>query len=422
MKIHIKTVYFLLIINLLTCKCVKEKPDFCELIDIESHINNFEQLNISQFSDLITYVPLETIENQSFGIVGISDISGNLILFSGECLLYDTSGRFINKIGNQGRGPKEYRFYENACFGYHNNLFFQDLYDLLEFDLDGSFIKRYKNIFVIEADKYIKYWQPLNDSTFFGNIGNSNGQIDLKAIILNNNGEVKYSYKNFELFHLKQTLYGGYPALASFYKYDNKLFYKAFYNDTLFYLSNNFELIPRYVFRLGKFREPIEERDLLLNDNCVYVVKIFQTPDYLFIVCDFRNHYPAKRLTPLEIMPGIRPIWYNSRYILGIYDLKTRKLTFSKPTSTDNPLNTSGLYNDIDGGPRFMPQRMVNDSTMVMCITAKRLKEHIASDEFKGNISKYPEKKKKLEEMANRLTEFDNPILMFVTFVRKSNK
>lgn len=51
-----------------------------------------------------------------------------------------------------------------------------------------------------------------------------------------------------------------------------------------------------------------------------------------------------------------------------------------------------------------------------MWIEAKQLKEHVASDDFKNNSPKYPEKKKELENIANSLSEFDNPVLMFVTF------
>jgi hypothetical protein len=91
-------------------------------------------------------------------------------------------------------------------------------------------------------------------------------------------------------------------------------------------------------------------------------------------------------------------------------------LVFCKPTSTDNPLFASGIYNDIDAGPRFFPKKIVNDSTMVMWIDAKQFKDHIASDDFKNNMPKFPEKKKQLEDLANSLTEFDNPVLMLVTF------
>ena len=49
-------------------------------------------------------------------------------------------------------------------------------------------------------------------------------------------------------------------------------------------------------------------------------------------------------------------------------------------------------------------------------IEAKQLKDHVESNDFKDIVPKYPKKKKQLEELAKSLTEFDNPVLMFVTF------
>jgi hypothetical protein len=43
----------------------------------------------------------------------------------------------------------------------------------------------------------------------------------------------------------------------------------------------------------------------------------------------------------------------------------------------------------------------------------------VASDDFKFSVPKYPEKKKKLEELVNKITEFDNPVLILVTFKSK---
>jgi len=106
----------------------------------------------------------------------------------------------------------------------------------------------------------------------------------------------------------------------------------------------------------------------------------------------------------------------NTANALGVYNKQTRDFVFCQPTSTDNPLFASGIYNDIDAGPRFFPKQMVNDSTMVMWVPANQLKDHVASDDFNNGTAKYPEKKRKLEELAASLTEYDNPVLMFVTF------
>lgn len=51
-----------------------------------------------------------------------------------------------------------------------------------------------------------------------------------------------------------------------------------------------------------------------------------------------------------------------------------------------------------------------------MWIKPSDLIKHIKDKDFKNNDSKYPEKKKHFEELANKLNELDNPVLMVVTF------
>lgn len=56
----------------------------------------------------------------------------------------------------------------------------------------------------------------------------------------------------------------------------------------------------------------------------------------------------------------------NTSLVLGIFDINLKDLEFVCPTSTDNPLFTTGLYNDIDAGPRFLPHKQINDSTILL--------------------------------------------------------
>jgi hypothetical protein len=72
------------------------------------------------------------------------------------------------------------------------------------------------------------------------------------------------------------------------------------------------------------------------------------------------------------------------------------------------------LTNDLDGGASFWPGKIINDSTLVSWIEALKLKEYIASNEFKESNPKYPEKKRELETLANSLKETDNPVLVLV--------
>jgi len=65
--------------------------------------------------------------------------------------------------------------------------------------------------------------------------------------------------------------------------------------------------------------------------------------------------------------------------MLGLFQKNSGEFNFCKPETTDNPLNTTGIINDIDCGPKFFPQKMLNDSVMVMAIEANDLLDHIAT-------------------------------------------
>jgi hypothetical protein len=421
---------FLLLLILFTPACSKGQKKIIGLpvIDIEANMKNMQQINLSQITNDIKYVPLQTQDNLAF--VGIWDcvFSDKYILVKDlrKCYLYDYEGKVIAKIGSQGRGPGEYQNARNVAFGPNNKIYIQNLYDLLEFNMDGSFSKKYDKCFLTNND-FIGSWLPITDSLIFGKISSLMGNEKNKALIFSRNGVVKAQFKNYILFNRGRQLAGPEEISANIYKFQNEIVFKEIYNDTIFNLSKELDLIPKYLINLGKFSEPISHRENIIQGNnldystiwekYMLLENVFQTQNYLILDCEFNVQFPAKRLTPKTVMEGITS-WYNTTRVLGIYNKQTKKLVFCKPTSTDNSLYTSGLYNDVDAGARFFPKTQVNDSTMVMTIEAKQLKDHVASADFKNAIPKYPEKKKQLEELANRLTEFDNPVLMFVTVKR----
>jgi hypothetical protein len=62
-----------------------------------------------------------------------------------------------------------------------------------------------------------------------------------------------------------------------------------------------------------------------------------------------------------------------------------------------------------------MPYAQVNDSTLVMLVEPRHLKEHVTGPEFRNSRPLFPEKKRALETLANSLSEDNNPVLMVVT-------
>lgn len=385
-----------------------------------------EIVNLSQFTDNIRYLTLENIKD--LPLIGLNhiDFLDNLILVDNGniCLLYDTTGHFISKIGSQGRGPGEYLGVINMSLGKQKEIYISFLYDLLEYNITGSFLKKYPKSLLINNKYIMRTWYPIDDSLLIGHIPNSTGQIEYKAIIADKHGNIKHTYRNYNLFKREKEVASGTEGFANFYHFNGSVYYKEIYNDTLFSLNDKYELLPKYYFNLGKLQMPVAERAKPMTGDkywsYISLWDVFQTESYVFMDCHFGNRFPAKRITPTPSrFPGGDPVWINTNYVLGIFNKKTGEFTFCKPSDTDNPLFTTGIYNDIDCGPRFFPKTMVNDSTLVMSVKADQLKEHVASEDFRKSEPKYPEKKKQLEDLANSISDLDNPILMFVTFKKQ---
>jgi hypothetical protein len=415
---------FNVVILIIGFSCSTGQKNDIQVIDIGSNFN-WKVTNLSSFAENIRYIPLETIESLTLSGIVDAVVSDNMILVSDRrnCLLYDFKGNFIAKIGNKGRGPGEYQYLSNIGIGFGPDpkIYVSSLYDIYEYNTNGVFINKYVKSLSINDTSAAFRWSIIHDSLFFGHIPNNTGKVELKAIIKDKYGNVKHTFKNYDLFSRDHDVASGFENNVSIYQFKDSIFYKEFFNDTLFYLNNQYGLVSKYVFDLGKFKLQIPDRVKLSGEiiyNHLFIWYVFQTEDHLFINCQFGNYFPAKRITPKAFGPTIA--LYNTTYGLGIYDKKSKELYFCKPTSTDNPLFTSGIYNDIDAGPRFFPNMQINDSTLVMWIAINELKDHIKSDDFKDNVSVNPEKKNRLKKLADSLSILDNPVLMFVTFKKKN--
>lgn len=390
------------------------------VINIEGNLRNQKPVFLSEFAKDIRYIPLKSVENHPLYNIMVSDISKDGILVSDmtECLLYDLSGNFISKIGSRGRGPGEYPYVTSASLGSYNKIYIKGLWDLYEYDFDGSILKIHPKTFLLNEVSFISSWIIFHDSLIFGHIPNTTGHIINKAIIMNPEGRILHSFQNYDLFSRSQDNLGPYEAYADLYFFKSKLYYKSLYSDTLFYLSDSLKLIPQAAFHIGKYKEPLSERKKKSIEidrfKYIYVRNVFQTNGYLFIDCNFGYHFTAQRLTPEHSPFG--PSLYNTRNILGIFNKETGELVFSQPSRTNNKLYTTGLFNDIDCGPKFYPDKILNDSTMVMFISTQDFKDHVSSIEFRQNTPNNIQKKSDIEELARKIDYTYEQILMLVYF------
>ena len=401
-----KSILRLLFINLILISCTHHKP----IVDVSNKaiqraeddqllifdLKKTPDLRIVKLSELgvikIDYIPLETTSQNAIS-------QGNDFIFSNSYFLtygynsvkmFRYDGSFVIEVGANGRGPTEYLSVSGIDINPEDeSIYIASVNKFLVYNKNGKFIRSFNNPqkserrnFKFTEDGILCYY--LND---FGNIENS-------YILFDTTGKVIKNYPN--RYPWKRKAPGVfYQGENIFYKFNNQLFRKEIYCDTIFSFKNKASK-PHMVIDVGKQRLTPDIRSG------------FRTRS------DFSETTYHNYITPFNLFEFGDHIYYEMGMTLnGTYNLYSfigsKKDSFRAMFVTEQ-----GLTNDLDGGPNFWPKTIKNDSTFVSCIEAIKLKGFIASDAFKESNPKYPNKKTELEILANRLKETDNPILMMV--------
>lgn len=389
-----------------------------EVVNLESGLNAPTQISLSQYAADVSYLCLEMDDNLPLKGVYTFDSHDSLMLISDPqgFFLYTTSGGLLSIVGRIGRGPGEYTYGLNGRIGENLNIYINDGRGLVEYNYRGEFLSRYQVFSNPEIFKWAPTaWTMICDSLIFVHIRNNSGREEFKAFMIDKDGAIHRRFKNHIFYEGRA---GTQSSFARLYSINGQVTFLESFNDTLFRLGINMELDPAYVFHWGKyFISPNEywsrfALSTLQERQWARANDLFETRDFIFI--DVLSYMTImKRTVPVSI-PGVSSTLYTTR-ILGVYDKNTRKLAIAEITRTDEKLQITGLFNDIDGGPKFFPRFRMGDDRLVMPIDAYELKSYIKSDSFKNASALRPEKKKALEDLANSLSVDDNPVLMVVT-------
>jgi hypothetical protein len=398
MKVFIRFLFIPLFVITYQISNIKDKNQI-----ITFDLKKFPKITTVKLSDLgcvdINYVPLET-NDQSF-------ISGNFDLMSmgfriiagkdyyivknfNTIKKFRDDGTFVAKIGKEGRGPDEFLVAHDIDINKKN----QEIYLVDAWD---------KRFYVYsEGGKFIRTFKcPLNTSHFRMNSDgimcysiNSFQNVETSFNLIDTAGTIIKSFPNKYPWSIKANQKSLVLNENIFYEFNNQLFKKEIYSDTIYiYINGSFK--PHIVIEQGqrllttKARSEFEQEDLLRD---------FISQEHLFEFGDY--------------------IFYEFSYGRSKYSFVGSKKSNFTALSINNLHNSfrrfKGFVNDIDGGPDLLPYAVKNDNILVYIIDALDLKKYVASEEFKNSTPKYPEKKKDLEKLANNLKETDNPILILV--------
>ena len=389
--------YFYLTVSLLTfLSC--QKKDECNIRYTITYPKSENSVTLSDFCDDCKYVLLDS----ALLLGRINDISvtnNSFILkdYYEGILVYDSSGKFINKLGSFGKGPGEYLKYHTV---FTNNVNDSIVYilnagrQILKYSLSGNFLGSFN---IKDSLKFYNIYT-INNRTLLLTASISNGSRKYNWCVIDTSGN--YIYKKNNYINFKATKYSGPSPLTITYKFKNSTFFYDQYNDTLFKIGIN-TYNPHIIINLE-------------NKRLTPSISEKETPRYK----------TQKRF----IIPQL--FFETNRHVFFCYyeDMKekytllnkhTKKYSFIKSTIYRG-LATARMRmtNDIDGGIpigcNFKVVSIKGQSYMLIWAYADELKKHVASAAFKNSTPKYPEKKKELVKLANSLKEDDNPVLMLV--------
>ena len=185
----------------------------------------------------------------------------------------------------------------------------------------------------------------------------------------------------------------GFRGENLFYNYNGNLFKKEIYSDTV-YMFENQMFLPHISIQVGNKLLTTDVRSkhdgLYICENYVYPRNLFEFADYIYYDFCYSIKIPDDVLVYRFIGSKI-----NNSFKLIDYD--------------------EGIINDLDGGPNIFPKTLYDNNTIISVVDAIKLKNHVNSDLFQLSNPLYPEKKKELEKIAEKISMVDNPILIMVS-------
>jgi len=270
----ISLVVLILIIVLSGCKQdTKHTNDGVIVIDVRESFKNKQKTKLSEIFKDVELIKLETGADIYISNALYFDISKNYLLVNdpdqnqgtGQVFLFTRKGKFINKIGNHGKGPGEYlRSTDILLDEKDNKIIIVDASKrtLNMYDLRGNFIKdrsireETNNIGILGIER-------LNDQHFAIEIASPKKVTNNYSRILIYNKEFQLENRLFVDSPDKYVHYGNTNLCQS----PNGPYFWASKLDTLFYLKDGFSPEPAIFFKTSNEKYPENQKIHIFTVN-----------------------------------------------------------------------------------------------------------------------------------------------------------
>lgn len=389
------TILFLsLYLLLLASACRRENTDVSKdilFVELENKIKDQNEVAyLSKAVKELTYIPLETNANSLISNIRKIVLYNNTIVISdfNRVFQFSPTGKFLGMVGRKGEGPSDYRQpYVLAKNEKEDRLYLAGLRRINIYDENLSSI----NVVSFGKDELVP---PLSgvmtpDEHLLLYVGGMGKTPDDTTTMysyfeLDTQGNIIHKIPN------TTPIISNPPTLRinfdlPLYRYGDKVNYMDDGNDTLFTVSSNGVSLPYAIFHLGS-----QKRD---------VSALPVTPQEEEAVASYLK---ISGLLEKEELFYLSFSWKQKTHHT-IYNKQTRQLT---------NLGTEGLTNDIDGGLPFFPKAMDTDGTLISWVEAEAFREHILSQDYQTQKTRYGQAFENIWTLANQLKEDDNPVLL----------
>lgn len=381
---------YLLILILLATACDSQEN---VLYHFDPRTIEEKIITLSEFADDITYVlldnkfPISLIYSPRYFI----DSSIYISALNSGVMVFDRNGKFIRKIGSIGRGPGEYVYYFNFTVDENSESVYvmSSSHGIIKvYSKNGTFMRDISLKEIGDGADIIKAFNSYLFVSFHPQFEN----VKYDWIILDTLGKVVSIRNRTNPMFTSNWLIGG-----GVYDYDNNIYSWNPFVDTVFSIQHDLMYKPSFLISPGDYRLPKSQIDMGKISTYLNLYRILETNRFLIFYYGF-----------------------DSKLTITLIDKKSKESFSTNLQSGPATVGTNligGIYNDLDGGVKFQPESyFVEDGReyLVGLVNAYQVKALLTNKEFQTSIPAYPEKKQKLKNLANNLTETDNQIFMIV--------